>query len=568
MNTYPLRPCAPDDFHSTLSHIPELSRNLLFQRSLDTKEKAVAFISPDYDTHLHNPFLMKGMKESVERLYKAIKNKEHIVVFCDYDADGIPGAVVMHDFLTKLGGVDFEIYIPHRHHEGFGLNEEAIKGFGEKNTKLLITVDCGISDVAEVAFANTLGIDVIITDHHLPHAILPPAFAILDPKQEDCNYPEKMLCGSGVAFKFVSAFLAQYGREFNVNPGWEKWLLDMVGIATLSDMVPLTGENRVFAVYGLTVLRKTRRLGLMSLLSKLKVNREHLTEDDIGFTISPRINAASRMGVPRDAFLLLSTTDAREAEHFAEHLDGINNERKGIVASMVKEIKHKLLERNHSDVPVLVIGNPDWKPALLGLAANSFAEEFSKPVFVWGRDGDGTIKGSCRSGGSVSVVTLMEKAKDMFIEFGGHSASGGFALLQDKVHFLEDALSDAYKNLNHTEEKVETLYDALLTLDEVNWETYKAVDLLAPFGMANPKPVFVFKGVIPTEVKIFGKTKNHTEIIFKNKKGKNISAIAFFNTPDAWVKLKEGEPIDLVAHIEKSVFRSFPELRLRVVDIF
>lgn len=569
MQTNQIRPKAPKDFQDKLAHIPELARDLLFQRSIDTIEKANAFISPDYEAHTHDPFLLKDMEESVERIYKAVKNNEKIVIFSDYDADGIPGAVVMHDFLTKISCKNFQIYIPHRHDEGFGLNSEAVEEFAKNNTKLLITVDCGIADTKEVDEANKLGIDVIITDHHIPHEITPKAFAIIDPKQKDCKYPEKMLCGSGVAFKLVQGFLKKYGKEFDVPEGWEKWLLDMVGIATLSDMVPLIGENRVFAVYGLKVLRKTRRIGLNTLLQKLRVKREYLTEDDIGFTISPRINAASRMGIPDDAFKLLSTTDDKEANILADHLDHINNERKGIVASLVKEIRKILAERNTPERKVLVIGNPLWKPALLGLAANSFADELSKPVFLWGKDGDGLIKGSCRSGGSVSVVALMEKASSSFKEFGGHAGAGGFALTQDNIHMLEEKLSKAFEEISSQGDKADTpsTYDASLSLDDINWKTYDAIDMLSPFGVGNPKPVFIFQQSKVFNIKSFGKENNHTEVIFKNSKGQNISAISFFSKPEDWKKLVVGATVDLVAHIEKSVFKNYPELRLRIIDI-
>src|SRR3989344_4561600 len=235
---------------------------LLVNRGITSMREAEAFISPDYKLHTHDPFLMRDMDKAVERVYKAIKNGEKIIIYSDYDADGIPGAVILYDFFKKLDVINFENYIPHRHNEGFGLNREAIDEFKTKDAKLLITIDCGAGDADEVDYANSLGLDVIITDHHELSDKIPSAFAILNPKLKNCEYPEKMLCGSGVIFKFAQAFLKKYGAEFNVPVGWEKWLLDLVGIATLSDMVPLTGENRVFAFYGLKVLKKTPRPGL------------------------------------------------------------------------------------------------------------------------------------------------------------------------------------------------------------------------------------------------------------------------------------------------------------------
>jgi single-stranded-DNA-specific exonuclease len=321
----------------------DLVSHLLFSRGITTKEAAEAFLNPNYDRHTHDPFLLKDIDKAVSRILKAIRENEKTVIYSDYDTDGIPGGVVLHDFFKKAGFTNFINYIPHRHDEGFGLNSDAVEQFIKDEVKLLITIDCGIADVVPVTLARDGGIDVIITDHHLPNGKVPPAFAIINPKQDGCAYPEKMLCGSGVVFKLIQAILAK--DRLGIKDGYEKWLLDMVGIATLSDMVPLTGENRVFAYYGLTVLRKSPRLGLVRLLRELAVDQRYLTEDDIGFTIGPRINAASRMGVPMDAFRLLATTDPVEAAEFAKHLNKINDERKGTVAALVKEIKKIIKER-------------------------------------------------------------------------------------------------------------------------------------------------------------------------------------------------------------------------------
>jgi single-stranded-DNA-specific exonuclease len=567
----------------------DLIANLLGSRGVRNNAEAQAFISPLYESHTHDPFLMKDMDRAVDRVYRAIKENQKIVIFSDYDADGIPGGVVLHDLFKKIGKVQFENYIPHRHDEGFGLNTLAIEGFAEKDTKVMITIDCGIADIEEISLASSLGIDVIVTDHHMParlnarlndkvgqdvsrsggpHQRLPPAYAILNPKQEGCMYPEKMLCGAGVIFKFVSAFITKHGVEFDIAPGWEKWLLDMVGIATLSDMVPLTGENRVFAYYGLKVLRKTRRPGLNALYGRLRIKPSELVEDDIGFSITPRINAASRMGRPHDAFNLLATDSESEAGLLADTLEHVNNERKGTVASLVKEIRKIMSERDFSDKKVIVIGNPLWRPALLGLAANSFAGEHSKPVFLWGRDGDGAIKGSCRSGGGVSVFALMESAHEAFSDFGGHGASGGFSVVDDAVHRLEDALCGAYERMGSVATEVENIADADISLDAVNWDTYRDIEMLAPYGTGNSKPLFLFRDALISAVRSFGKEGNHTEIIFSDSSGRKLSAIQFFVTPESFgEKATAGKKVDFVGHMEKSTFKRYPELRLRIVDI-
>lgn len=598
---YVLRPAVPAEAKKALAAYPDFLQHLLYHRGVTEAATADAFLNPSYETHTHDPFLLKDMAKAVKRVLEAIDGGEKIVIFSDYDADGIPGGVVLHDFFKKIGYANFSNYIPHRHDEGFGLNVEAVEGFAKDGATLVITIDCGIADIAEVKRGQELGMDMIVTDHHLPITeknkkgqdvpVLPPAFAILNPKQADCAYPEKMLCGSGVIFKLVQALVKEWQKKntksasgkAEIGDGWEKWLLDMVGMATMSDMVPLTGENRVFAYYGLKVLRKSPRVGLMKLLRKIKTDQRNLTEDDIGFTISPRINAASRMGVPHDAFRLLSTTDETEADQLSDHLNRINDERKGIVAVMVKEMKHSLEARwaNKEEKPkLIVLGNPKWKPALLGLAANTLMEAYACPVFLWGRDGEDVLKGSCRSNG-VSLQALMCKVPGATLSaYGGHTLAGGFVVTNDEVHKLEADLLAAYdaesgQGVAVTDGTEVPCVDAAISFDDVNWQTYGLLEKLMPFGTGNPKPLFLFENALLRDVKAFGKEKNHIELGFGKQNGDKVSAIGFFSTPEDWRaklgasrKLAVGEKVHLVATLEKSTFRSFPELRLRIVDIF
>ena len=591
---YSIKRSITNDEQGKLATFSPVLSHLLFHRGLNDMSSAQAFVSPDYDLHTHDPFLLKDAEKAAERIIKAIKNDERIAIYSDYDADGIPGAVIWHDFFTRIGYKNFSIYIPHRHNEGFGLNLDAVGQLADQGVKLLVTLDCGITDVKPVERAVERGMDVIITDHHEPPEMLPRAFAIIDHKQSDCKYPDKNLCGSGVAFKLIQAIVKKNkeakkqevkkegDKDFIFPESWkdghEKWLLDMVGIATLSDMVSLTGENRVLAYYGLNVLRQSQRKGLVRLLEKLKIMQRHLTEDDIAFMITPRINAASRMGLPMDAFSLLSAQTDEDAQTYADHLDSINNERKGIVASLTKEIKKILHDRYGTDeslLPeVIVLGNPDWRPSLLGLVANTCAEQFNRPVFLWGRDGDGCIKGSCRSEGTSSVVEIMRGAPEgVFIKYGGHTHSGGFEVSNDQVHFLDKNLNEAQKkiigeNKETKKQREDEMIDMELSIDDVDWNLYEDIAKLAPFGIDNPKPVFLFKKIMPTALKIFGKTKEHVEISFAKSNRQKISAISFFGASEPWVKdFVASRPIDLVASVEKSMFAGRKELRLRIVDV-
>ena len=546
-------------------HFAEIYAFMLKERGI-FHEQAEEFLNPNY-SKLHNPLLLSDMEKARDRVIKAINDKEHIVVFSDYDADGIPGAVVMADFFKRINYENVSFYIPHRHDEGFGLNKEAVKEIKERGAKLMITVDCGTADHNEVKQAQKAGIDVIITDHHESDEI-PKAFAVVNPKRKDSSYPFKELCGAGLAYKLVQAILDK--ERFGVKEGMEKWSLDMVAIATLSDMVPLVDENRILAKFGLNVLRKSPRPGLSALFRIMKMDQDNLTEDDVAFMITPRINAASRMGVPMDAFNLLSTTNQLEAEKYAIHLEQINNERKGIVAQLVKDARHKLSTRQ--DTPaVIVIGNPDWKPSLLGLVANSLVEDYLRPVFVWGRDGDGIIKGSCRSYDGIDLFELMKGAKQAFTEFGGHAGAGGFSASLEQIGVLEEKLSTVVgkhsmlkdsKTSNVEETKIK------IQIEDVGENLWATIAPFAPFGMGNPKPVFYIKNAEIKSAKNFGKKGDHLEIIFKIKEGRSIKAIQFFTTiEDQKIPLTAGHKISLSVHLEKSYFMNRPEVRLRILEI-
>ncbi|MBP6866499.1 MAG: single-stranded-DNA-specific exonuclease RecJ [Candidatus Pacebacteria bacterium] len=561
----------------------ELLRELLLMRGIKTEQEAEVFLNPDYERDMHDPFLMRDMEKACARIKSAIDKNEKIIVYADYDADGIPGAVILHDFFEKLNFKNYEVYIPARNSEGYGLNMEAIEGFREKNVNLIITIDLGITAIEEVALANSYGIDVIVTDHHLPHAELPNAFAILNPKTDE--YPEKMLCGAGVAFKLVQGFVSgrwtsgedlaprgRTSREPEVRPlpakGWEKWLLDMAGLATLSDMVPLLGENRAIAYFGMKVLRKSPRPGLQKLLMKMNIDQRYLAEDDIGFMVTPRLNAASRMDNPMRAYELLSTTDMAEAGVLADHLTKINDERKHIVLSIMKEVKHGFEKREMKDV--IVVGNPKWKVGVLGLVAGKIMDEYERPVFVWGKDENDAIKGSCRSPGSVSVVELMTETKEYFMEFGGHEMAGGFTVHTEKVHFLEEALSENFHKVKRSSDAEGVSYDLKLDLNAVTKKNWQEISKMAPFGLGNPKPIFLFEQVKVVKAKSFGKNNSgeHLSLTVSNSEGKEVEAIAFFSGTDSFDgEVSEGAYLDLYATFDLSRFRGREELRLRIIDI-
>jgi len=544
----------------------ELLQTLFKNRGIEKEIDAEIFLNPDYERDFYDPFLMRDMEKACVRIFEAIEAQEKIIIYADYDCDGIPGAVIMHDLFEKTGYKNYGIYIPQRNSEGYGLNMSAIEDFAKSKVTLLITIDLGITAVNEVAQAKVYGIDVIITDHHISHENIPHAYAILNPKVD--NYPEKILCGAGVVFKLAQGFIKKYSEYFKIKNGWEKWMLDMAGLATLSDMVPLTGENRAFASFGVKVLRKSPRIGLQKLLAQMKIDQKYLSEDDIGFMVAPRLNAASRMDDPIHAYELLSTADERKASALALHLSKINDERKLIVASIMREVKKKFEKREMKEV--IVIGNPSWRVGVLGLVAGKLSDEYKKTVFVWGKDENDCIKGSCRSNGSISIVELMTGVSDFFIEFGGHEFAGGFSVLNEKIHFLEEALLDSYNKVNHKIEKKNEEADVIGDLSLLNMKNWREIEKLAPFGLGNPKPVFLFPKVKIENIKKFGKNGSgeHLEITFSDINKNKAKGISFFSNNDSFdIPIIEEKSVDLLATFDLSRFRGKEELRLRIVDI-
>lgn len=553
----------PDAEIPTISeHVSPLINQLLAGRGV-TPAEVGDFLAPNYEAHLHDPQLLNDIDAACTRIEVAMAAGETIAIFSDYDCDGIPGAVVLHDFFTAIGYTNTTLYIPHRHYEGFGMSTKAIDELKGRGTSLAITIDCGTSNIEEVAHAKSIGVDVIVTDHHEPEEVLPDAVAVVNPKLGEYPFPD--LCGAAVAFKLAQAMLAR--GSYDIPPGHEKWWLDMVGVATIADMVPLRGENRVLAHYGLMVLKKSRRPGLQQLLKKNRLNQSFLTEEDIGFTIGPRINAASRMDTPEDAFHLLAEKDEVEAGKRVDHLERLNTDRKSQVALMTKEL-HKRLKTMEEVPPVIVVGSPEWRPSLVGLAANKVAEEFGRPAFVWGTDGNGVYKGSCRSGGTLSVVKLMQQAADSFIEYGGHHASGGFSVKEDHIFTFAEELYKAANALGDEAKVDETVaIDAELSLGEVNRFLINELSKLAPFGMGNHKPLFAFKNVTPVAVELFGKTKEHTKLRF-NTDTDQLEAIAFFTVPEKFThEPKVDVPCTMLAHVEESFFMGRKQIRMRVIDI-
>lgn len=594
----------------SLEKLHSLTRILLEKRGVTGENEIYDFLFPSYEKHISDPFLIYGMDRAVYRITQAMKHGEKIAVYSDYDCDGVPGGVLLRTFFDDIG-YPVTMYIPHRHNEGYGVHNHAVDTLKNRGVTLIITVDLAITNIEEIAYAKSIGVDFIVTDHHLPvhydvdtaesyvgkgvHVgtqIVPDAVAVLNSKQDVCTYPDDMLCGCAVAWKLSCAILfslreaaEQRGTllavadEGNVSvlwntvletvtslpEGFEKWMLDLVGISTVADMVPLVKENRALAHFGLKVLRKTKRPGLLHIFNEQRVKKEFLMEDDIAFTIAPRVNAASRMGDPIQAHHMLYEKDRDKAEAYARDIEDLNTQRKSEVKDILSGLSfdHEVYKNS-----VIVVGEVSWGPGILGLIAQNIIDETGKPVFVWGQGDDKTqLKGSCRSKGDVHVVELMAHVgKDVLTHFGGHEGAGGFSLLVENVDKLSPALNEAIKHVNIKEITTGGIeVDAVISIDDINDVTYDAVAILAPFGEGNRKPVFEIQNVEALATKWFGKKNEHFEVVYPTSKGGKIKAIQFFAPKDIEEKMSKKHTV--LINLERSYFGGRVELRGRVVEV-
>jgi len=539
----------------------------LFEKiGIKTEIEKEKFLNPEYIRDLHDPKLLPDLEKAIERIFNAITTGEKIAIYSDYDCDGIPGATILSEFLRSLGVRHLEVYIPDRNTLGYGLHLGILEKIIDLKTTLLIAIDLGTTAREAIDFAESNGVNVIVIDHHEAPDVLPKPFALINPKLKSSVYPFKELCGTGITYKVILGFLDKYHEYFKYPRGKEKWLLDLVALSTIADQVPLIDENRVLAKYGLMVMRKGKRLGLKALANRSKINIRNITEDDINFSIAPKINAASRMDEAYKAYQLLSAEDKDSADILSEDLAKLSDKRKIIVASMMKEANKSIKTRGFENV--ICVGSPAWSPGLLGLLASKLCEEYKKTTFVWGRThGEKEIiKGSCRSFGGADVVQIMKNTANSFIEIGGHKKAGGFSVKDDEIHNLPTVLESAFLSVgeaNQAENNDFLDFDTYF----VNKQGVLSMERFAPFGMGNPKPVFELKDALILGVKTFGKEKNHTELEI-SVNGQAIKAIAFFKKPDDYkIDMKKGDFITMVGLVEKSFFGGYEKIRIRILDI-
>ena len=582
-------PEMPADF---TVQFPEYSRpilQLLYNRGLRTQREINEFFDAEYSVDIHDPFLFKDMARAVERIWNAIGKKEKIIVYGDYDADGICGSVILCTTLKKLGA-DVDVYIPNRFVEGYGLQEKAIGEITkDKKVKLVITVDCGITDVHEVEVLKKAGCDVIITDHHLPPPQPPEAYAIINPKSEGEAYPFTLLCGAGVAFKLACALLKDEHAQGidTAKEGMEKWLLDMVAIATIADMVPLIGENRTLVKYGLIVIRKTQRVGLRTLFAlrparalehiPFPIPAEMVTAETIAFSIAPRINATSRMDHATISFELLVTEREENAQTLAEHVEALNNERRRTIDQIMKEAEVVIARESEAlgkTPDVIFAGHEDWAVGVVGLVAGRLTEKYGRPSFIYGK-ANGAMKGSCRGIEGFHVVEAMracaEGEQGLLGEFGGHPMAGGFAVPESNVEKFKACIREyAMRVLPKDIPPPMLAVDAEIAPDEITWEVCDQLARFEPFGVGNRKPLFVLRGAGVASMRTVGEKESHLKLKVKTVRADG--SVKFFDCIGFGLSgrmeyFTAGDRVDLVFELETNEWNGTKELQIKIKDI-
>lgn len=564
LKTWKVLPKAPANFIKAFPEYPETILNLLFHRVGETKKKIDEFFNPNYEKDIHDPFLLSGMGEAVKRIKKAIKNKEKIAIFGDYDVDGITSTALISETLEKLGNKPL-VYIPNRSSEGYGLNLKATKYLLSKKINLIITVDCGIRNITEAEKIKEGGMDLIITDHHLPGEELPPAIAIINPHQKNDKYPFKELAGVGVAFKLVCAIIKSYPLKF-FEKGFDKWLLDLVSLGTIADMVPLVGENRTLVKFGLIVLGKTRRVGIQSIFELARLN---LTDNmppssgQISFQIAPRLNASGRMDHANTSYALIQAKDKKIAQELAQELEKKNSHRQRITDKVVKEVEAKMNLKNK----IIFEGDPSWPIGILGLAAGKICEKYAHPTFIYNSKKN-KRRGSIRSIKNFKVVSALEKCKDLLLQYGGHDYAGGFTFQKKN----EAKLKKRLKKIGEEEIKEEDLsweiqIDQRVKLGEITWELNNNIKKMEPFGVGNSTPLFLCEGAELTSCQLVGNGNKHIKMWFKER-DKNFEAIAFGKSDKYCLLIgKENPKLDIIFEVGSDEWNGQKKLQMIIRDM-
>lgn len=580
-------PAPPAEFLNEHPELPPSVARLMYNRHLRTQVQIDEFLNPDYSQDIHDPFLFVDMEKAVKIIFDAIATDKNIVVHGDYDADGVTASTIIITCLKKLGCKNVSVFLPHRETDGYGLNLNTVRALKEKGTDLIITCDCGVSNTPEVTLAKELGMQVIITDHHSIPAQTPPADAIIHPKMPNETYPDKTLCGGAVAFKLIQALLQTHKKtnellsDGQTHEAFEKWQLDLVAIASIGDMVPLLGESRTLTRYGLTVINKTKNIGLRKLMFVAGILDENgqpkkgiINAGTVGFQIVPRINAAGRMDHANVAFELLMCEDENEAETLAWALNQNNLDRQKLTENLVAQAIKQVKETNQENNSAIFVLGEGWPTGILGLIAGRLKDMYYKPAMAMGLN-RGEITASGRSIAEFNLIAAIQNNPEFFAKFGGHPQACGFTLKSlDMLEGLKKRLNEVAAEQTKTIELVPQInIDAEIDLDEINWELYDLLQKFEPFGMNNEEPTYVARGLTIVSISPVGQDGKHLKITLKHNSQIVRKTIGFGlgdcnRHPADWKNnLHVGDKIDMAFCIEANEWNGTRELQMTIEDL-
>lgn len=536
---------------------------LLALRGVVGEEERNRFLSPDYDTHFHDPFLFSSMRRVMDRLDEARKSGERVGVFGDFDADGVTSSVLMKEGLLALG-IPVSVYLPHKETEGHGLHVNALDSFEADGVKLFFTVDCGMMSHEEIAEANRRGMQVIVIDHHHVPEVLPEAYAIVNPKLHGETYPFKELCGAGTSFKVLQAIYETFLPE---RKGELKWRLDVAAIGTVADVMPLVGENRLIVTYGLIVIAKTRRIGLQELYAIGRLpfgNGKPPIARDIAFHIAPRLNAAGRMAHAQLAHDLLVENDAQLARECAARLEQHNIDRRKVSDDMAKSVS--ALAAGKPDRKLIFAADPDFHLGVVGLVAGKVAREFGKPAIVL-TVGETESRGSLRSIPELNIIEAISECGDILLRFGGHAQAAGLSIKNDRLEEFEKRLERiVVERLKGVLTEPEISADMRIDPSVLSLDLARAIRKLAPFGEGNLEPTFLLEGVTVVESRPVGSDGKHVKLILSAAGGKKFDAIGF-SLAKTMEGIGRGEKIDIIFQVDENEWAGSIRLQLKLLDI-
>ncbi|MGO3182805.1 MAG: single-stranded-DNA-specific exonuclease RecJ [Aequorivita sp.] len=539
--------------------VEPLIASLLVQRGIETFEEAQKFFRPSLDD-LHDPFLMKDMDKAVWRIEKAIENEENILIYGDYDVDGTTSVALLSSYL-KSYYPNIATYIPDRYDEGYGISYKGIDYAEDNGFSLIIGLDCGIKAIEKVAYASEKNIDFIICDHHRPGKIIPKAVAVLDPKRTDCNYPYKELCGCGVGFKLIQALSQNRGLHINDLLLY----LDLVATAIGADIVPITGENRILAYYGMKVINSNPRIGFKAILKQVK--KEKLTITDVVFIIAPRINAAGRMKHGNHAVALLSETDSEQADIFAIEIEEFNTDRREADKQITAEALQQIIESNEEERNTTVVYHESWHKGVIGIVASRLTETYYRPTLVFTKSGE-KLAASARSVKGFDVYNALESCSEHIEQFGGHMYAAGLTLLEkDFENFKNEFERVVSETIESHLLTPEIKIDTEINLEDITPKFYRILKQFGPFGPGNMTPTFMTQNLKDIGYgKCVGKDKTHLRVVVKQGNSDQFTGIGFGMSKKSDIACK-GKPFKAAYSIDENEWQGNVSLQLRLKDI-